>query len=558
MRASSEAAGGGQDPLQRCSQEDALAHGATASKHCRLVVVDDDYATTRPSRTANPLRAARAARASARHSTRASRRDSTRGSRWSRASNIDPEALLGDDEGARTRDLRSKVSFPDPVDDEQHRASRVLLDCERVLGDIQRVLDEPKELPSEGHSALQAGAAPEATEASEPAPSAHQPAWAARLWIVVAAAGLGAYPVALNVLFAVPGSPQLSTFCAVRQVVVAITCIPALVLGAAALGELSDDLAFAGQFWRAVWELAGLWVLQMGLGTVALMLVPADRAVFLRHGCILFTPIIASLSGRGVSNATWIGCACTSVGVSALTLGGNGPIHTIAVGATADARMVAFYSQAEPHDLLEETLGGILAIAQGVAISLYTLRSGAFAESGLPPSLLQAWKCIAMAPMYLVWAAVDNVDGGADPWRISASFESWTVIMFTVVVAGYFTDAKLNAAQRTISPPETQLILATALPFSLLFAAMISGETIAPVEYAAGACIIAGALVSSFTVGNAPVAAPQRVTADQAADGVAAASGTGGSRAWTWDTDGSAWTAAGGTLDRDTTTITRL
>ena len=101
-----------------------------------------------------------------------------------------------------------------------------------------------------------------------------------------------------------------------------------------------------------------------------------------------------------------------------------------------------------------------------------------------------------MVPIYLVWVAFDAT-GGAHPWPSWTDLQSWAVIIFTVLVAGYFADAKLNGAQRFISAPETQLILATAVPFSLLFAMLALGETITTVEYAAGACMIAGPLMSS-------------------------------------------------------------
>ena len=98
--------------------------------------------------------------------------------------------------------------------------------------------------------------------------------------------------------------------------------------------------------------------------------------------------------------------------------------------------------------------------------SLYIFRISAFGRKGLPGDLTQAWKTVLLAVMYVGWAAADWFKWMkapalvAAPWAGWANPLAWATLAFTAVVCGFLSDILQARGQESVSPSESQVLLA--------------------------------------------------------------------------------------------------
>lgn len=331
-----------------------------------------------------------------------------------------------------------------------------------------------------------------------PVPSASgapkQSVWTGRAYLIFVAAAYGSLSVAFKYVYSLPGPPSAGVIGAVRGVFAALCFIPMILKerrrAANAEATDADALGDPNVFWKAAGELA-LWnLVAQGACNVALLFTDATRVSFLTQASIAFTPVLVSVTGDRVAPITWVGCALAIAGVVLLGFDGGG---SAAAGAAAGGLNV----------------GDIIALIGAASYSLYIFRISAFAKKGLPGNLTQAWKTVILSVLYLGWAAADLVRhlqapaAVAAPWAGWANPLAWAVLIFTAVVPGYFADVCQAKGQESVSPSESQVLLAGEPLFAAVMGAFLLGESLGTYGYVGGAGLVAGAILAGLDDGGA-------------------------------------------------------
>ena len=321
-----------------------------------------------------------------------------------------------------------------------------------------------------------------------------QSVWTGRAYLIFVAAAYGSLSVAFKYVYSLPGPPSAGVIGAVRGVFAALCFIPMILKerrrAATAEATDADALGDPNVFWKAAGELA-LWnLVAQGACNVALLFTDATRVSFLTQASIAFTPVLVSVTGDRVAPITWVGCALAIAGVVLLGFDGGG---SAAAGAAAGGLNV----------------GDIIALIGAASYSLYIFRISAFAKKGLPGNLTQAWKTVILSVLYLGWAAADLVRHLQAPAAVAAPWAGWTnplawaVLIFTAVVPGYFADVCQAKGQESVSPSESQVLLAGEPLFAAVMGAFLLGESLGAYGYVGGAGLVVGAILAGLDDGGA-------------------------------------------------------
>lgn len=337
------------------------------------------------------------------------------------------------------------------------------------------------------------------SDVPSPVPSASgapkQSVWTGRAYLIFVAAAYGSLSVAFKYVYSLPGPPSAGVIGAVRGVFAALCFIPMILKerrrGDGAVSDAdADPLGDSNVFWKAAGELA-LWnLIAQGACNVALLFTDATRVSFLTQASIAFTPVIVSITGDRVAPVTWVGCALAIAGVVLLGFDGGG---SVAADAAAGGLNV----------------GDIIALVGAASYSLYIFRISSFAKIGLPGNLTQAWKTVILSVLYLGWAAADLVRHLQAPAAVAAPWAGWTnpmawaVLIFTAVVPGYLADVFQAKGQESVSPSESQVLLAGEPLFAAVMGAFLLGESLGAYGYVGGAGLVVGAILAGLDDGGA-------------------------------------------------------
>lgn len=341
-------------------------------------------------------------------------------------------------------------------------------------------------------AALDAAEAPEPSAGGVAIREAPKSVWYGRALLIFVAAAYGSLSVAFKFVYSLPGPPSAGVIGAVRGVMAAMCFIPMLLKESKRKKEMGasyDGLNGIApkQFWLAALELAFWNLTAQGACNVALLFTDATRVSFLTQASIAFTPVLVVLSGDKVPAITWVGCALAIAGVVALGFDGGDAAVAAAAGAG-----------------ISLNIGDIIALAGALCYSLYIFRISAFGRKGLPGDLTQAWKTVLLAVMYVGWAAADWFKWMkapalvAAPWAGWANPLAWATLAFTAVVCGFLSDILQARGQESVSPSESQVLLAGEPLFAAVFGAVLLGETLGKMGMIGGAGLVAGAILAGM------------------------------------------------------------
>eukprot|EP00227_Mantoniella_beaufortii_P019215 CAMPEP_0197577372 /NCGR_PEP_ID=MMETSP1326-20131121/2028_1 /TAXON_ID=1155430 /ORGANISM="Genus nov. species nov., Strain RCC2288" /LENGTH=466 /DNA_ID=CAMNT_0043140431 /DNA_START=181 /DNA_END=1577 /DNA_ORIENTATION=- len=297
--------------------------------------------------------------------------------------------------------------------------------------------------------------------------------WQGRLLLLFVAAAYGSLTVAFKIVYNMPGPPSPGMIGAVRGIMAAMCFIPMILRSRnqTIAGEKSSGwIPKSRVFWLAAAELAFWNFTAQGACNVALLFTDATRVSFLTQASIAFTPVLVYFSGDKVPVVTWLGCMLAIAGVALLGFDGGGSAAAAAGGAAG------------------LNVGDIIALFGAASYSLYIFRISAFAKLKLPGALTQAWKTMILAVLYCGWAAFDifrwyaapAAAAVAAPWAGWMNPVAWAVLAFTAIVPGYLADVCQAKGQESVSPAESQVLLAGEPLFAAVFGAVLLGEMLGP------------------------------------------------------------------------------
>ena len=253
-------------------------------------------------------------------------------------------------------------------------------------------------------------------------------------------------------------------------------------------------------------ELAALHALTVGLQSCGVDHSSATRASFLATTSTVVVPLLATATGTPVAKRTWASAAACVLG-TALIVSSRTP-------GSSD------YSAALDEDAkdADTTLGDGLILAGAVVWATFLLRISKHART-LPVAPLVIWRNVLMFACYACWWAFDErfFRGGSEhmgfrrgrfsrgrtgsvpiareafPWRDNST--TWGRVVFLAVGPGFACSWLQTIAQAKVAAAEAQVLISTQALWGAAWAFAMMGERMAPMGWAGGFAIVAGAVM---------------------------------------------------------------
>eukprot|EP00614_Pseudopedinella_elastica_P003529 CAMPEP_0172598710 /NCGR_PEP_ID=MMETSP1068-20121228/18777_1 /TAXON_ID=35684 /ORGANISM="Pseudopedinella elastica, Strain CCMP716" /LENGTH=407 /DNA_ID=CAMNT_0013398683 /DNA_START=137 /DNA_END=1361 /DNA_ORIENTATION=- len=317
-----------------------------------------------------------------------------------------------------------------------------------------------------------------------------------RLILISVALLYGSLNTLLRALYLLPGGPVPSVLSMTRGFLAAMCFVPILALDRAQTpAEGAQDSPSTkpapqrGALVKAGLELA-LWNAgAQGLINAGLLVSDAARASFLMQTSVVFTPVVAILSGARVEAHVWAGAAVALLGLA--TLSGLVGAAGGAAATTAGTAMVS--------------TGDALCLGGALCWSLYIFRLGALGPK-FPEIPLQALKTTALAALYTGWAgasaAAAYAGGGGwgavgALWPGWASGAAWLLLLASAVGPGALADILQQIGQTAVGASEANVILCAEPLFTAFTARIFLGELTTLRDKVGGGMILLAALIAS-------------------------------------------------------------
>ena len=251
-------------------------------------------------------------------------------------------------------------------------------------------------------------------------------------------------------------------------------------------------------------ELAALHALTVGLQSCGVDHSSATRASFLATTSTVVVPLLATATGTPVAKRTWASAAACVLG-TVLIVSSRTP-------SSSD------YSAAFDEDAAADTtLGDGLILAGAAVWATFLLRMSKHART-LPVVPLVIWRNVLIFLCYACWWAFDErfFRGGSEhmgfsrgrfsrgrgnvpiareafPWRDNST--TWGRVVFLAVGPGFACSWLQTIAQAKVAAAEAQVLISSQALWGAAWAYAMMGERMAPMGWAGGFAIVAGAVM---------------------------------------------------------------
>ena len=273
----------------------------------------------------------------------------------------------------------------------------------------------------------------------------------------------------------------------------------------AAAARSRDERPTKRRLFAASAELAALHALTVGLQSCGVDHSSATRASFLATTSTVVVPLLATATGTPVAKRTWASAAACVLG-TVLIVSSRTP--------SSDVGSAAF----DEDDAADTTLGDGLILAGAAVWATFLLRISKHART-LPVAPLVIWRNVLMFLCYACWWAFDErfFRGGSEhmgfsrgrfsrggersvpiareafPWRENST--TWGRVVFLAVGPGFACSWLQTIAQAKVAAAEAQVLISTQALWGAAWAFAMMGERMAPMGWAGGFAIVAGAVM---------------------------------------------------------------
>eukprot|EP00873_Tetraselmis_striata_P016737 jgi/Tetstr1/437001/TSEL_002740.t1 len=237
------------------------------------------------------------------------------------------------------------------------------------------------------------------------------------------------------------------------------------------------------KLWLAGAEM-GMWnFLGTSLQAIGLEYTTATRAAFIIQSTALFTPLISSLAGERLTQATYMGCTFAMMGTLLVTAehSGNPASHAM---------------------LSSSLIGDLCVLASALFYACTTVRLGLYANK-FQAVKFAASKMLMLCIISMGWLALEVVEGvghGISPasmllsrWESYNDPACWLWVVFSALGPGALAAYLQTVGQATATPSQSQIIYSSVPLWSALLAVVVLREQpMGMLGWAGGLFIIAG------------------------------------------------------------------
>ena len=251
-------------------------------------------------------------------------------------------------------------------------------------------------------------------------------------------------------------------------------------------------------------ELAALHALTVGLQSCGVDHSSATRASFLATTSTVVVPLLATATGTPVAKRTWASAAACVLG-------------TVLIVSSRTSSSSDYSAAFDEDAAADTTLGDGLILAGAAVWATFLLRMSKHART-LPVVPLVIWRNVLIFLCYACWWAFDErfFRGGSEhmgfsrgrfsrgrgnvpiareafPWRDNST--TWGRVVFLAVGPGFACSWLQTIAQAKVAAAEAQVLISSQALWGAAWAYAMMGERMAPMGWAGGFAIVAGAVM---------------------------------------------------------------